>query len=65
MLFFGKSKQEVFTWSTSTLLFLTLQGKETIFRGHKLTQNKVQKNNDKKKKTEKVQHLREKYDTGS
>ena len=27
-----------------TLLFLTLQGKETNFRGHKLTQNKVQKN---------------------
>ena len=29
----------------SALLFLTLQGKETNFRGHKLTQNKVQKNN--------------------
>ena len=27
-----------------TLFFLTLQGKETNFRGHKLTQNKVQKN---------------------
>ena len=27
------------------LLFLTLQGKETNFRGHKLTQNKVQKKN--------------------
>ena len=34
----------------STLLFLTLQGKETNFRIHKLTQNKVQKNNDKNKK---------------
>ena len=30
--------------SSSTLLFLTLQGKETNFRGHTLTQNKVQKN---------------------
>ena len=29
---------------SSTLLFLTLQGKETNFRGHTLTQNKVQKN---------------------
>ena len=28
----------------------SLQGKETNFRGHKLTQNKVQKNNDKRKK---------------
>ena len=34
------------------LLFFTLQGKETNFRGHKLTQNKVQK-----KITEKVQIL--------
>ena len=51
------------------LLFLTLQGKETNFRGHKLTQNKVQKNNEKKKKKKqqqrKSQHLRQKYDTGS
>ena len=30
--------------SIQYLLFLTLQGKETNFRGHKLTQNKVQKN---------------------
>ena len=29
---------------------LTLQGKETDFRRHKPTQNKVQKNNDKNKK---------------
>ena len=29
--------------SIQYLLFLTLQGKETNFRGHKLTQNKVQK----------------------
>ena len=31
-------------------LSYSLQGKETNFRGHKLTQNKVQKNNDKNKK---------------
>ena len=37
--------------SIQYLLFLTLQGKETNFRGHKLTQNKVQKN---KKDPEKV-----------
>ena len=57
----------VLTPISSTLLFLTLQGKETNFRGHKLiTQNKVQKNNDKIKKTQrKSHHLREKYDTGS
>ena len=43
----------VMTSLSSTLLFLTLlQGKETNFRGHKLTQNKVQKNNDKIKKTQ-------------
>ena len=30
--------------SIQYLLFLTLQGKETNFRGHKLTQTKVQKN---------------------
>ena len=30
--------------SIQYLLFLTRQGKETNFRGHKLTQNKVQKN---------------------
>ena len=29
--------------SIQYLLFLTLQGKETNFRGHKLTQNKVKK----------------------
>ena len=39
----------VFTLKTALtsiqyLLFLTLQGKEANFRGHKLTQNKVQKN---------------------
>ena len=33
-------------------LFLTLQGKETNFRGHRLTQNKAQKNNGKIKKTQ-------------
>ena len=49
-----------------SLSYSCLQGKETNFRGHKLTQNKVQKNNDEiKKDPEKVQHLREKYDTGS
>ena len=37
---------------SSTLLFLTLQGKETNFRGHKLTQNKEQKNKNKIKKTQ-------------
>ena len=31
--------------SIQYLLFLTLQGKETNFRGHRLTQTKVQKNN--------------------
>ena len=30
--------------SIQYLLFLTLQGKEKNFRGHKLAQNKVQKN---------------------
>ena len=30
--------------SIQSLLFLTLQGKETNFRGHTLTQNKVQEN---------------------
>ena len=34
----------VLTSISRTLLFLTLQRKETNFRGHKLTQNKVQKN---------------------
>ena len=33
---------------TSILYLLTLQGKETNFRGHKLTQNKVQKKQNKK-----------------
>ena len=43
--------------SIQYLLFLTLQGKETNFRGHKLTQNKVQKNQNKLKKTQrKSQH---------
>ena len=40
--------------SIQYLLFLTLQGKETNFRCHKLTQNKVQKD---KKDPEKVQTL--------
>ena len=52
--------------SIQYLLFLTLQGKETNFRGHKLTQNKIQKNTVKiKKKRPRESHLREKYDTGS
>ena len=52
--------------SIQYLLFLSLQGKKTNFRGHKLTQNKVQKDKNKIKKTQKKsQHLREKYDTGS
>ena len=42
--------------SIQYLLFLTLQGKETHFRGHKLTQNKVQKK--KIKAEEKFQHSR-------
>ena len=47
---------------TSICLFPTLQGRETIFRGHKLTQNKVQKK--KVRKTQrKSQHLRQKYGT--
>ena len=33
-----------------SLSYSSTQGKETNFRGHKLTQNKVQKNNDKNKK---------------
>ena len=42
-------------WSIQYLLFPTLQGKETNFRGHKLTQNKVQRNKNKiKKDPEKV-----------
>ena len=41
----------------------TLQGKETNFRGHKLTQNKVQKN--KIKDPEKVPTLAKIYVTGS
>ena len=45
--------------SIQYLLFLTLQGKETNFRGHKLTQNKVHKNKNKIKKIQKKsQHLR-------
>ena len=36
--------------SIQYLLFLTLQGKETNFRGHKLTQNKVQRNKNKIKR---------------
>ena len=36
--------------SIQYLLFLTLQGKETNFRGHKLTQNKVHKNKNKIKR---------------
>ena len=51
--------------SIQYILFLTIQGKHTNFRGHKLTQNKVQKNKNKIKKTQrKSQHLREKHDTG-
>ena len=44
--------------SIQYLLFLTLQGKETYFRGHKLTQNKVQKNKDKIKKFQRKPKLR-------
>ena len=51
--------------SIQYLFFLTLQGKETNFRGHKLTQNKVQNKNKIKKTQRKSQHLREKCDTGS
>ena len=36
--------------SIQYLLFLTPQVKETNFRGHKLTQNKVQKNKNKMKR---------------
>ena len=43
--------------SIQYLLFLTFQGKETKFRGHKLTQNKVQKNKIKKTQR-KSQNLR-------
>ena len=46
------------------LLFLTLQGKETNFRGHKPTQNKVQKNKM-KEDSEKVPILAKKCVTGS
>ena len=38
--------------SIQYLLFLTLQGKETNFRGHKLTQNKIQKNKTQKRPRE-------------
>ena len=64
--FLDKTLSSLFTSKTvltsiQYLLFLTLQGKETNFRGHKLTQNKVQKNKNKIKKTQrKSQHLREK-----
>ena len=45
--------------SIQYLLFLTLQGEETNFRGYKLTQNKIQKNKNKLKKTQRIsQHLR-------
>ena len=43
--------------SIQYVLFLTLQGKETTFRGHKLTQNKVQENKIKKTQR-KSQHKR-------
>ena len=43
--------------SIQYLLFLTLQGKETNFRGHKLTQNKAR---EKKKTQKKSKHLRKK-----
>ena len=46
--------------SIQYLLFLTLQGKNTNFRGYKLTENKAQKKN-----TEKVPTLAKKYITGS
>ena len=42
------------TVHTQYLLFLTLQGKETDFRGHKQTQNKVQKKEKEKKDPEKI-----------
>ena len=48
---------KTFLTSIQYLLFLTLQGKDTNFRGHKLTQNKVQKN---KKYPEKVPNTCEK-----
>ena len=52
-----KNRPELYPVS-STLLFLPLQGKETNFRCHKLTHDKVQKNNDKiKKDPEKVPAL--------
>ena len=52
--------------SIQYLLFLTLEGKETNFCGHKLTQNKAQKNKNKIKKTQRNSpHMREKYDTSS
>ena len=48
--------------SIQYLIFLTLQGKETNLRGHKLTQNKAQKNKDKIKKAQrKSQHLKISY----
>ena len=48
------------------LFFLILQGKETNSRGHKLTQNKVQKNYiPSKKDPKKVPTLVEKYVTCS
>ena len=37
-----------YIYTIQYLLFLTLQGKETNFRGHKLTRNKVQKTKTKK-----------------
>ena len=50
--------------SIQYLLFLTLQGKETNFRGKKLTQNTtVQKNKIKIKYPEKVPTLARRYDT--
>ena len=53
--------------SIQCLLFFTLQGKETNFRGHKLTRNKVLAQKRIKYNTQrKPQHfLRKKYVTGS
>ena len=50
---------KTFLTSIQYLLFLTIQGKETNFRGHKLTKNTVQKNINRIKKIQrKSQHLR-------
>ena len=51
--------------SVQYLLFLTHQDKETNFRRHKLTQNKVPVCTEEIKKTEKALTLPKKYVTGS